>query len=448
MPLNRRTFLKNSALATAGAGLTGGMPLLSGCASNDPIRFGVIGLNGVGFYNLKSFLDQPDTHLVALCDVDRPLMEKRATQAQEYYKKVQSSRGISQPPELEVRLYDDYRKLLEQKDIDAVIIAVPDHWHCLMMVEAVQAGKDVYQEKPLGATIGETIIMEKAWQRYNRVIQVGQVRRSDTHWIEALQHVQSGILGNVRTVKAWAYLSWLKPTFRPAAKVPPGVDYDFWLGPAPSRPFDPNRFHFNFRWWWDYAGGLMSDWGVHLIDMALYGMNAGMPKSVMSIGDNYSIDKRAMETPDTQTVIYEFDNFTLLWEHAIGIDNGPYNRSNGVAFIGDLGTIIIDDKGWEIRLEKAGKETELAHLTTGKSDGKRMHNHVRNFIDCIRTRETPNASVKMAKEVAIISHMGNIAHRTRQRVAWDNEKLDFPGQPQASELIWPKYRAPWKLPEL
>ncbi len=448
MDFNRRTFIKNSALATAGAGLTLGMPLIAGCAPKDPIRFGVIGLNGVGFYNLTNFLDQPDTVLVALCDVDSNVLEKRAAEAVKYHKKVQEKRGVTDPPELKPDLYSDYRKLLERKDIDAVIIAVPDHWHCLMMVEACQAGKDIYMEKPLGNTIGESILMGKAAQRYNRVIQVGQVRRSDTHWVDAIHYVQSGALGNVRTVKAWAYLSWLKPAVLPQQPVPEGVDYDFWLGPAPKREFNPNRFHFNFRWWWDYAGGLMSDWGVHLIDMATYGMQAGMPKSVMAVGDNYSIDPKAMETPDTQTVIYEFDDFTLLWEHAIGIDLGPYKRSNGVAFIGDNGTLLVDGNGWEVTPEKAGIAAGMEARPLIKGDGKGMFNHVRNFLDCIRSRKTPNASVEIAKNVAVVSHMGNIAHRTRQRVAWDHEKMNFIGQPDASALIWPEYRAPWKLPNL
>ena len=179
-----------------------------------------------------------------------------------------------------VKTYSDYRKLLEQKDIDAVIVGTPDHWHALIMIDACDAGKDVYVEKPVGNSIGECRAMVKAQEHYKRVVQCGQWQRSQKHFKDAVDFVHSGKLGNIRTVKVWCYQDWMKPTqCKPDSAPPAGVDYNSWLGPAPMRPFNENRFHFNFRWFWDYAGGLMTDWGVHLIGLCIAGDEQSASKS-------------------------------------------------------------------------------------------------------------------------------------------------------------------------
>lgn len=447
MAHSRREFCKNSAAVVAGAGLVSAIPGLTSCSKQDKIRYGVIGVNGMGFTNIMRFMEQPDTELVAMCDVDENILKRRVNDAKEYFKKVNEKAGIANLPEPEIRLYKDFRELIAQKDIDAVIIGTPDHWHCLPFLEACEKGKDIYIEKPLANTIGECIVMEEYARKYKRVVQVGQWQRSGQHWQDAISYIHSGKLGNIRTVKCWAYLSWLKPTPRPDGVAPEGVDYNFWLGPAPERPFNPNRFHFHFRWWWDYAGGLMTDWGAHLLDFALYGMKAGVPKTIVSVGGNFSIDKEAMETPDTQTTIYEFDNFMLHWEHAVGIDLGPYNRGHGIAFIGDKGTLVADRGGWEVIPEKAGQEGAIEAVPRQNGDGKDAANHVRDFLDCIRTRKKTKASIEIGKDIAILSHMGNIAYRTGNKLQWDNNKKEFSNNEEATSLIWPQYRAPWKLPQ-
>ena len=441
---SRRQFLENSSKIAAGIGLAS-MPAAYSTAkpfvsANDKIRVGLIGCKGMGWSNLSSFHKIPEVDLVALCDVDSNVLNDRAGQFETMTGK-------------KPHLYKDFRKLLENKDIDAVIIATPDHWHCLPTVQACEAGKDVYVEKPLANTIQECQIMVAAGRKYNRVVQVGQWQRSGSHWQDAVNFVQSGKLGNIRTVIAWAYMDWMPESpVKPDQPAPPGVDYDMWLGPAPKRPFNPNRFHFNFRWYWDYAGGLMTDWGVHLIDMAFYAMKAQAPKSVMSSGGKFAYPNDAMETPDTQVAIYEFDNFTMVWEHAVGIGLGPFQRAHGVAFIGNNGTLVVDRSKWEIFPEIKREDQQASYKmeaipvhSGGRGD---LDNHTQNFIECMKTREKPNCDVAIASNTAINAHMGNIAYKVGRKVYWDQNNNSFQNDKQANELITANYRDPWKLPKI
>ncbi|TKG91079.1 Gfo/Idh/MocA family oxidoreductase [Puteibacter caeruleilacunae] len=434
MTLTRRNFCKSSMTMAAGAGLVSMIPGQLSCSNpNSKVVVALIGCKGMGFSNLNAFMNNPEVQVAALCDVDENVLNKRAAEVE---------KKMGKKPDL----YKDFRQVIDRKDIDVVIIGTPDHWHCLPMVYACQAGKDVYVEKPMGNTIGECYIMEKAAKKYNSVVQVGQWQRSGKHWQDAIDFVHSGQLGKIRTVKAWAYMSWLKPTYKEPCAAPAGVDYDFWLGPAAKRDFSPNRFHFNFRWWWDYAGGLMTDWGVHLIDFALYGMKASTPNSIMATGGNYAIDPRAMQTPDTQTTIYQFDDFILQWEHAVGVDLGPYKRGHGVAFIGENATLVVDRGGWEVILEKAGKKSEMKEIP--RISGKGSHGeHVRDFLDCVKSRKQPKANVTIGKDVAVVAHMGNLAYRTQTMLHWDDQAKRFDNE-AANKLIYPTYRTPWELSKL
>jgi len=432
----RREFLETTSAATLGASL--GPHVQSrpdGVPPSDQLRFGVIGCKGMGWANLNAHQQLPGVECVALCDVDRNVLETRAGELEEQ---------IGRQP----ALYDDYRRLLEE-DVDFVVIATPDHWHCLPMVEACQAGKDVYVEKPLGRTIGECLVMQQAAAQTGRVVQVGQWQRSAPHWEQAVEYVQSGPLGTIRTVKAWAYQGWMEPIEpAPNQEPPDGVDYDFWLGPAPKRPFNPNRFHFDFRWFWDYAGGLMTDWGVHLIDYALYGMDVDTPTAVASMGGpfGYPPSTDASETPDTQQALYTFDDFTLIWEHATGIDGGPYGRDHGVAFIGNNGTLVVDRGGWEVRPEADDGTYKLDAIPPRDGEGG-LDAHAKNFVDSIRGDATPNCPVDVAANTAIVAHLGNIAHQVGRRVAWDAESQQFVDDPDADAHIWPAYRDPWSVPK-
>ena len=437
MKQTRRNFIKQGSLISAGIGISGlaSANAMTKRKANDRLVIGLIGCKGMGFSNLRNFIKFPEVSVKALCDVDKNVLESRAADLE----KLTGEKA---------ELYEDYRKLLEDKDIDAVIIGTPDHWHCLQTVDAVEAGKDVYCEKPLGNSIAECDVMVKAARKHDKIVQVGQWQRSGPHWQEAIDYVRSGKLGNIRLAKAWAYQGWMKNIPKKPDQPPPaGVNYDMWLGPAEKRPFNPNRFHFNFRWYWDYAGGLMTDWGVHLIDMALFGMDAMAPKSVVSSGGMFAYPDSAMETPDTQQAIYEFDNFSMIWEHAVGIDGGPYGRNHGVAFIGNNGTLVVDRGGWEIIPEEENNEYLVSPMPPRRGPGGDLEKHVANFIDCVKTRKLPNADIAIAANTAKVAHLGNVAFLTGRKVYWDAENSQFLNDEKANQMIKPEYHNQWKLPE-
>jgi len=438
--MKRRDFIQTSAVVASGTTVLSAFPGTAFASSrilgaNDRINVGAIGIKGMGMSNLKSFLKMDGVECVALCDVDNNVLGQRAGEVE----KIQGNTP---------KLYGDYRKLLEHKDLDAVIIGTPDHWHCLPMVEACEAGKDVYVEKPIANSIEEIDLMIAAQKRYGSVVQVGQWQRSDPHWKNAVDFVHSGKLGKIRTVKSWVFLDWKhRLPVEPDSPAPVGVDYDFWLGPAPKRPFNTNRFHFNFRWYWDYAGGLMTDWGVHLLDYALYGMKQYVPKSVMSSGGKYAFPDDARETPDTQYAIYEFDNIGLIWESTLGIGQGNYGRAHGVAFIGENGTLVVDRGGWEVIAEAPQGKTRMESVPLIKKGGESgLDLHVKNFLKCMKNRETPNASIEIGGHIARVAQLGNIALRTGRKIFWDGEKGEIVGDEDVARYTRASYRAPWKLP--
>ena len=433
----RRIFLKNTAITTAGLGLIPAFSgTLSGCAPSDRINVGLIGCNGMGFADLTAFLGNKQVECIALCDIDDEVLNRRAAD-------VEKIRGAKP-----ANLYKDWRKLIDNKDIDLVIIGTPDHWHCLQMIAACEAGKDVYCEKPLGRTIEECNLMVKAAKKYKSVVQVGQWQRSDPHWQEAVEFIRSGKLGKIRLVRVFSYQGWC-PSIPVVAdeSVPAGVDYDMWLGPAADRPFNRNRYHFTFRWFWDYAGGLMTDWGVHLLDYALFGMDVTAPKSIMALGGKYGYPDDACETPDSLQTIYEFDGFNVLWDHAIGINDGAYGRNHGLGFVGENGTLVIDRGGWEVIPENVnGKiRMEAVPLKSGTDQG--LKNHVKNHLDCIAKRDPKtNASVEIGAHIAKFSALGNIACRTGKKLVWDGVK--FTNDEEANNFLLPDYRQPWTLPKV
>jgi predicted dehydrogenase len=407
---------------------------MAACAASDKIKVGLVGCKGMGFADLKTFLAHPEVECIALCDVDDSVLQARAAD-------VEKIRG-KKP----ANLYKDWRKLVENKDIDVVIIGTPDHWHCLIMTAACAAGKDVYCEKPLGNSIEECNLMIKAAQKYKRVVQVGQWQRSDPHWLSAVDFIRSGKLGKIRLVRVFSYQGWC-PSIPVLADepVPAGVDYDMWLGPATKRPFNRNRFHFTFRWFWDYAGGLMTDWGVHLLDYALYGMDVTTPKSIMAAGGKFGYPTDACETPDSLQTIYEFDGFNVMWDHAIGIDDGAYGRNHGLGFVGENGTLVVDRNGWEVIPEVVSKQKRMEAVALQKGTGEGLNNHVKNFLDCMKSRNpNTNASVEIGAHIAKFSHLGNIAYRTGKKLVWDGKR--FTNDEEANKLLIPNYREPWKLP--
>ncbi|MFD1769954.1 Gfo/Idh/MocA family protein [Sphingobacterium suaedae] len=396
------------------------------------IRVGAIGIKGMGWSNLQAILKVPGVRCTAICDIDDSVLDQRAGELRE--------QGFRP------RLYKNYKELLGDKAVDVVIIATPDHWHCLQAVDAMEAGKDVYVEKPLANSMVECDVLVAAQQKYRRIVQVGQWQRSQRHFQEATAFVQSGKLGKIRTVKAWAYLGWKKRVpSKPNAEVPPGVDYLSWQGPAERKPFNPNRFHYDFRWFWDYAGGLMTDWGVHLLDYALIGMQVSSPKSVMAMGGKFAYPDDAGDTPDTLTAVYEFDGFNIIWEHATSISNGPYGREHGIAFIGNNGTLVLDRGGWEVFPEKGRMEA----VPLQKKADVGLDLHMVNFVDAVQKQDPTilRAPVDAAAHIAKLSHMANIAYRTGERLTWD-EVLGRFSENQANTYLPASYHNGYILPKI
>ncbi|WP_430906432.1 Gfo/Idh/MocA family protein [Maribacter sp. 2-571] len=446
----RRAFIKQSGLVLAGTAASSffSMELLAQMrrpvSPNDHIQVGVIGCKGMGFSDLSSMLKMNEITVVAICDVDETVLEERLSDLQKA--------GIKKKP----KQYKDYRKLLADKDVDVVIIGSPDHWHCLMLTDALKADKDVYCEKPIANSIEEADIMLALTNTSDRIVQIGQWQRSQPHFVDAINFVHSGALGEIRLAKAWAYQGWMKPVpVLPNAPVPKGVDYDMWLGPAPKVPFNANRFHFNFRWFWDYAGGLMTDWGVHLIDYALYGMKAATPLSVMALGGKFAYPDDASETPDTLQTVFEYKDFSILWEHATGIDGGNYGRNHGIAFIGNNGTLVLDRNGWEVIPEKEflgwGEErpAKMDAVPLKQGEGSGLDLHTRNFIDAVKSRNATilNAPIQVGYQAALVSHMGNVAYKTGNRVYWNAEEHCFK-QAEANALMTTTYHNGWKMPKM
>jgi predicted dehydrogenase len=440
---NRKKFLQQSVLLAGGLLLSDfswakNYALSQKMKIDRKIRLGVIGLNGMGWANALTAIQIPGVTIAGLCEVDNAVMEKRW---QEMKQKNIPTEGVIR--------YKDYRSLLDNKDIDVVIIGTPDHWHALMMIHACQAGKHVYVEKPAGNSIEECRRMVAAQQRYGKVVQVGQWQRSQQHFSDAIEMVHSGKLGNIRTVKVWCYQGWMRPApVVPDSAAPPGVDYPLWLGPAPTLPFNNSRFHFHFRWFWDYAGGLMTDWGVHLLDYALLGMKATVPKSIVGLGGKFAYPELAEETPDTLTSLYEFDKFNLVWDSAMGIDNGSYGRDHGIAFIGNNGTLILNRNGWEVVEEKQSKNKVIEPMHPSTDNG--VLKHWQNFIQVIESGNLTDLKcpIQAGSEVATVAQMGNISYRSGQKIYWDNTKHQFTDQSINSAYLMKTYHNGYQLPTL
>ncbi len=437
----RRDFLQKTTAATLGLA-TASLPTFArkvapgGVPPSDQLRLGVIGVNGMGFADLKAHLKLADVTCVALADVDANVLDKRAAEVQQQTGKRPATFG-------------DFRKMLEMKDLDAVIIGTPDHWHALPAIYAMEAGKDIYCEKPLANSIEECRLIEAAAKRYNRLVQVGQWQRSHQHWQDATNFVQSGKLGKVRLVKVWGYFNWYKEVpALPDGPAPAGVDYPMWLGPATKRPFNPNRFHGTWRHFWDYGGGLMTDWGVHLIDMALVGMNAKAPLSVSAAGGRFGYPDSPMETPDTMQALYQFPDFSLVWAHGVGIGNGDYAREHGVAFVGNNGTLVVDRGGWEVIPEKKSGKDLMEAVPRTAQVGNGLDNHARNFVECIRSRQRTACPVDVAANTALVCQLGNIAYRTGRKLDWDAGKGVFSNDKAANDLVAAQYHSGWKLPKV
>jgi predicted dehydrogenase len=398
--------------------------------ANGRIRLGIIGCGGRGRDDWGTFLSQPDVEPVAACDVYEPFLNRAIADAG------------GRP-----KAYRDFRRLLEQKDIDAVLIATPDHWHAIMTVAACNAGKDVYCEKPLSLMLGEGRHMVNAARRNKRVVQAGSQQRSAPHYIQAVKLIHDGGIGEVHRIHA-GYQRNALPGFQPkeilSATPPATLDWDMWLGPAPKIPFDPFRCIYNFRWFWDYSGGQMTNWGAHHLDIARWIFDEEAPISVAGFGGRFALKDRG-ETPDIQQVSYQFSKGIVTWT------TSEIATGKGVTLdvYGSKGMMSLTRKGFTVTPEVMspdGRNPQPPTMEAIDVKGTTPNDpHVRNFLDCVKSRAKPNADVEEGHRTAVMCHLGNISTRLGRSVKWDAGKEQIAGDPAANQWLMKPYRGDWKL---
>jgi predicted dehydrogenase len=437
--LSRRTFMKSSLTTAAAASMAG--PVLGALGANERIRVGVIGTGGRGNYHVRMFKPNPsgqyhqDAEVIALCDVDQRHLDRTAAEV----------------PGARPQVFKDFRHLLDMREVDAVIVASPCHWHGLHGLHALKAGKDLFIEKPIGHTIEEGRLIIEAAGSTGRIVQVGQQQRSVPHWQNAVQRIREGELGQVTTVNVWNV--WTlegmggKLGNPPDGDPPEGVDYDLWLGPAPKRPFNPARFHFGFYFFWDYSSGMVCAWGVHLFDVVNWALGATL-KSAAASGGIYVL-KDARETPDTLSAVFDCGNYVMSYQmrHTNGFQ--PFglmlhgDMDHGIEFVGTKGLLHINRGGYQM-YHAADRDTRKPYYDE-KATGNDTYRHQRNFFDCIRSRKPPAVPAEAGQAAAVPGYLANISYRVGRSVRWDAEKNTIIGDAEAAKLLTKDYRAPWTL---
>jgi predicted dehydrogenase len=426
---SRRTFLESASGATAIGTFLNLNPKAMG--ANETIRVALIGARnqgkGVALRHIKA-----GAKIATLCDIDdainakiSPLLQEAQGSAPQYVK--------------------DYRRVLDDKNIDAVIISTPDHWHTHMALAACQAGKDVYLEKPVSQTIREGQLIRDAARKYNRVMQIGTMRRSADHFRAAAEYVGSGKLGKICLIKAWM-CQLRKSIGTPADGEPPaGVDYDMWLGPAPKRPFNENRFHYNWRFFWDYGNTELGNQGVHVLDIALWGIQKlrgdknCLPTRVSGQSGIYWL-KDAKEVPDTQVLAYDYGDFVLNWElRSFGGHHPMEGTVAGTGFYGTDATLIVDGSGWKVYASDGSVAASMQSTP---------FHHEQDFLECIKSRKRPLADIEIGRLSTTLCHLGNVVTRLNRSVVFDPATETFGKDKEANAFLTKTYRSTYPLPRV
>jgi predicted dehydrogenase len=421
---SRRTFVQT----VAGGIVATASRSYSRTPASDKIQVGFIGLGGQGTSRLNEFMKHPDVTAAAVCDLD----QKHLDAAVAAVEKTQGHKPES---------YRDFRKLLERKDLDAVMVATPDHWHALPTIQACQAGKDVFVEKPLAYSIGEGRAMVAAALKNKRITQMGNHIHNDRPtYRRVVEVIQSGALGSIRRVDC-SLLTGNTPIGRAAdGPPPPELDFDFWLGPAPKRPYNPLRSHYNYRYFWDYSGGALIDFWCHYTDVVHWALDLKAPKSVSAAGGRWGVDD-AGETPDTMEVVSEYPGLIMTWTlHPQGRP-GFDAMGSSVIFEGSAATLVTNYNRYEVYVK--GKKEESFRppaQTIPDSPG-----HVREFLDSIKSRQRTTCDIQYGHRVTKGGLLANIAYRTGERLYWDDAQERFTGQTRANQYVTRRYRKPWKL---
>jgi predicted dehydrogenase len=395
---------------------------------------GFIGVANRGGQLMTAFLDHDDMQIVALCDVHEPTLLK-----------------ANERVDGKADTYRDFRKMLDRSDVDAVVIATPDHWHAIQMVDACDAGKDVYVEKPLSITIHEGRRMVEAARRNQRVVQVGTHRRSSSLYGKLVELVQSDKIGKVTVSRAYR-LSNMYPSgigrAKPAAP-PKDLDWDLWLGPRPERPYQENIAPYKFRWWQLYSSQ-MANWGVHYLDAIRWVTGERAPSSVCAMGGRYAVDDDRT-VPDTVEAVFEFASGRLAVFGQYEASGNPAFPSGEVEFRGTQGTVYIGGRSFEVVPESGGQfqdrgaRMEATKVEDAGGNADLTSLHARNFLDCVKSREKPNADIEIGHRSTTFSLMANISLVTGWRLDWDAEKERFTNHEEANNLLHYEYRKPWKL---
>jgi predicted dehydrogenase len=421
--------------------------------ANERVGLGFIGCGLIGLRHIEDFRRLPDARLAAVCDVYAP--------------RVEQARAMCGG---DARGYADFRKLLEDKAVDAVVISTPDHWHALQTILACAAGKDVYVEKPMTLFVREGRWMTDAARRHKRIVCVGTQGRSGTHIPEALELVRSGAAGKIHSVRFSAYRNIMPGFGRPADTAPPpGLDYDLWLGPAPQRPYNPNRCLYHFRWFWDYSGGQMTNLGAHDMDLVHLLLGLRAPRSVFSAGGRFALEDNG-ETPDTQDAIWEYEGVIVegSFREAGGsrrASAGTASSLAGVQFIGTKGVLAVSRGGYEfvpdmqIVPESAIPpwSNPAGHPAAAKAEPKPYGEprsgksvspepidlHARHFLDCVKSRRRPVSGVEDGHEVSVACHLANLSMKLGRKLAWDPRKEEVVNDREANALLERPYRKPW-----
>jgi predicted dehydrogenase len=420
--------------------------------ANDRVRLGYIGVGNRGAQLHDAFLEFGDCQTAAICDLRQDYIDHG----------VRSSRGNP-------ATYKDYRKIVEHKDIDAVVIATPDHWHALQCIEACNAGKDVYVEKPLSLTVVEGRKMVQAAERNKRVVQVGIHRRSSQSLEEAAEIVRSGGIGHVTVAKGFHIQNeWPLGIGKPPDGPPPADwDWDKWLGPAPRKPYNRNRAHYNFRWFYEYSGGQLTNFGVHRLDLLRWCIGQESPSAVTAMGGRYAIDDNR-EIPDTLEVLWQFDRTLMIFcQYNANAAPGAFREGLMGEVRGTKGTLYLYSARWEIVPERNagrlfGNQTPLDRTVSkayqasraaairprsadAGSDGSDTLRHVRNFLDCVKSRAKCNCDLLTGHISNTATLIGNIAHKTESYLKWDARAERFTNNEAANRYLHYQYRAPYKL---
>jgi predicted dehydrogenase len=439
---SRRKFLKTAA-ALVGPAVLSRAPATwaSGAAAkpNDRIQLAAVGVRGRGNNLLTRFSAMPDVDMRYVCDIDQNVLAKRLKETRD---------GGQQATGL-----DDFRRALDDKEIDAICLGTPDHWHAIPMILACMAGKDVYTEKPDGHNIVESQRMTAAQERYGRVVQMGTQARSGPIYHQAVEYVRQGKLGKVRFAKAWESQRQRSLGHPPDAPVPAGVDYDTWLGPAPLRPFNPMRHHSNWRWFFDYGTGDLGNDGVHRIDYTRWLLQtaleaqeetlAPLPTAVSAHGGKHYFDD-IQEWPDTLVAVYDYPNCVLTYEMRIWSPYKLHGEGEGGVVYGDRGYLVLGNRRWRA-FDEGG---EVVAESDGLSNLETTDLHIRNFLDCMRTRNAPAADLRtVGAPSSMLCHLANASWRAGRSLRYNAATGAFAGDLEANQFLTrERYRAPWTLP--